>query len=398
MKITLFRAVPTVWAKDGAALVGLFGRRSREARESAVVQGFHFELGQVGVTPAVIALERGIVVVRAADDGRILSKTLRREAHISRRNSAGASQIALPGQWSFETADRGGFERLLTDPVDRLIPWLAGGWHRVVVAVVIVVALLAAGWRFGIPAATNLAVRATPYAVEEGIGQGTLAQLDVAFFQPSKVPDWYQQQLRINFSILVRTYMQREDARTEAKFTLLFRDAPQLGPNALALPDGTIILTDDFVELFEDDGPIVPVLAHEIGHVHAQDSLFQIYRSLGLGVLVDILAGDQSDLTEAAVAQGATLSGLALSRRMERDADIFAVKLSVEAGFDPEGLITALEALSEDCPECAQASWIATHPGLEERRKAIRKAIAEQPAPAPRREIVPPHGFEAPGR
>ncbi len=65
-------------------------------------------------------------------------------------------------------------------------------------------------------------------------------------------------------------------------YSLNFREGGAIGPNAFALPSGTIILTDELVDIAGDDNDMVlAVLAHEIGHVDKKHSLRQIYRAAG---------------------------------------------------------------------------------------------------------------------
>ena len=54
---------------------------------------------------------------------------------------------------------------------------------------------------------------------------------------------------------------------TRQPYTLVFRKSDAIGANAMALPSGTIVVTDGLVTLAEDDREILGVLAHEAGHV-----------------------------------------------------------------------------------------------------------------------------------
>ena len=57
------------------------------------------------------------------------------------------------------------------------------------------------------------------------------------------------------------------------RYRLELRSGEALGANALALPSGIVIMTDDLVALAKSDDEIGAVMAHELGHVrgrHAQ--------------------------------------------------------------------------------------------------------------------------------
>ena len=69
-----------------------------------------------------------------------------------------------------------------------------------------------------------------------------------------------------------------------------------IGANALAIPNNTIIVTDELVELAKNDDEIIGVLAHEQGHLVQRHSLQQALSSLGFSVILLAITGDSSDL------------------------------------------------------------------------------------------------------
>src|SRR4029077_985450 len=83
-------------------------------------------------------------------------------------------------------------------------------------------------------------------------------------------------------------------------YRLEFRACKGMGPNAFALPGGAIVLTDDLVELAENDAQISAVLAHEIGHVRNRHGLRLALQATGLSALIAALAGDAVSITSLA--------------------------------------------------------------------------------------------------
>jgi Zn-dependent protease with chaperone function len=92
----------------------------------------------------------------------------------------------------------------------------------------------------------------------------------------SKLPLERQQSLTQQFEDLVLLAQELNYPHID-NMQLLFRDGGSVGANAFALPGGTVIATDQFIQLSENDDEIIAVLAHEIGHVRHQHSLRQIY-------------------------------------------------------------------------------------------------------------------------
>ena len=161
---------------------------------------------------------------------------------------------------------------------------------------------------------------------------------------------------------------------TSLPLKLLFRDGGRLGANAIALPGGTIILTDQLVALAEKDDEIAGVLAHEIGHVTGRHSLKQIYRVLGIGFMITIIGGDSGQIVEDVIAQAVAIESLSYSRNFEIDADRQSVAIMVEAGRDPMAFVDLLDRIlgqsSKDAKD-TDTGWLSTHPGNADRRKEV---------------------------
>ncbi|NRA31124.1 MAG: hypothetical protein HRU11_12790, partial [Parvularculaceae bacterium] len=180
-------------------------------KQDLAVRGLYYDLGRAKAVPATVSVEGNMVVVRAADDGRLLGDAFRREADVSMRLGDIPRQVALPGGWTFETDDNDGIDRLLTAPIDRLLPWLEGGWHRVLIFTLFVIVALGMGWRFGVPYATQIAVDRTPQSVEDTIANGALNTWDFALFDPTKADEARRDMLLAEFAKLVEIYNERPD-------------------------------------------------------------------------------------------------------------------------------------------------------------------------------------------
>ncbi len=123
---------------------------------------------------------------------------------------------------------------------------------------------------------------------------------------PSQLPAADQQRIRDNFAAL-----RRPDDPGHA-YQLLFRHGGRLGPNALALPGGTIVVTDELVALIGTGAGMMGVLSHEAGHVAQRHGLQQVIQASAVGALAAYFFGDFSTVL-------ATVPAAMLTMRYSRD-------------------------------------------------------------------------------
>ncbi len=239
-------------------------------------------------------------------------------------------------------------------------------WAPAVIAAVIVVGALWAAIVYGVPAAANIVARRISPSMERGMGEQALRTLDRVALDDTTLSAERQQQLTARFTQVAAP------ADQGGGIQLLFRASPAVGPNAFALPGGTIVLLDELVAEAQHDDEIVSVLAHEIGHVHERHTLRHVLQTSAAGVLVAAVLGDVVSATSYAVAAVPTfLMNARYSRAFEVEADVFGFALLDRAGIDRGHFARFLTRLEQkqggksDLP-----GWISTHPGAEERARA----------------------------
>ena len=226
---------------------------------------------------------------------------------------------------------------------------------------------------WGIPAAAGLAAKWTPPAVLQSLDRETLAVLDARLFEPSELPVARQHAFRSALKRLVDA--DATGGLPSDPVTLHFRRSPALGPNALALPGGTIVLLDELVELASDEG-VVAVLAHELGHVRGRHGLDISYRSAAVAGLAAWLFGDISALV--AVVPTALLQAH-FSREMEREADRFALVRLAQTGGEPGALPAVLGQLYRSRREAqvTGSTYLDSHPAPQERLNELRDQLEQ---------------------
>lgn len=246
-------------------------------------------------------------------------------------------------------------------------------------ALVLLVGLIASGWHWGIPAAAERLSAQVPPSADRALGENALALLKrQGVLQPSRLSE---DRIAVLGGILQRI----QPAAPRIPLRLQVYAAPQLGPNALAFPDGTIVLTDEMVRLAmgkENDfdshaaAALAGVLAHEVGHIEQRHSVRAITRSSLTAALSATLFGDFS-----AVAAGlpAVLSNMEYSRDMETAADDYAAKALHARGISTVPLADLFDELDEKNGKLPKfmrqaMSYASTHPDGYARSRRLREA------------------------
>lgn len=256
---------------------------------------------------------------------------------------------------------------VVPDAPERIERWVNAAeirWSVVITTAVVLVASLWAGVVWGVPAAANVVARRISPGVERQMGAQALATLDRVALQPSKLPSERQRVLAARFDALVGL------AAPGVPYALLFRTSPEIGPNAFALPGGTVVLLDELVAEAKDDDEIVAVLAHEIGHLVERHTLRQVLQTSTAGLLVSVVVGDLLSVASYAGALPAMLLNSSYSRAFEYEADRVGLSLLDRAGVDRGHLgrfLARLEAKYGGLPD--GLGWLSSHPRAEDRAR-----------------------------
>lgn len=325
----------------------------------------------------------GVVEV-VADDGAPLAAAPAVTIEVSDRIGRIPRRIVFPGGRLFETPDNDGIDRLFAPHLGRragLVHELERFRPRLVLFVALVVAFSLALYRYAVPVLVEVAVAVTPPVVPELMSKGVMASLDQSVFEPSALPADRQKAISDGFAGLVRLTPRGQTGPTASgspPYSLSFRKGGLIGPNAFALPDGTIVLTDELVDLAEgDDEMVLGVLAHEIGHVEHDHSLRQLYRAAGVTTLIMLIGGDLGGGTQDVLVQGAAVVGLSYSRSAEREADHYSVELMHKAGRDPAAITRLFQILQDRFGDNSRGDFFSTHPATPERIEDTKKYAEE---------------------
>ncbi len=160
------------------------------------------------------------------------------------------------------------------------------------------------------------------------------------------------------------------------QYTLRIRQGgDKLGANAIALPHGTIIMTDELIALSENPAQIQAILAHEIAHIEQGHGLQSLYRSLGALALLNILLTGGADFILEIASFGVLIDSISYSRQHENQADSRGFELLDHLDISTKHFANILQKLDqaareEDHPETTlhkYSKWLNSHPDTSER-------------------------------
>jgi Zn-dependent protease with chaperone function len=265
-----------------------------------------------------------------------------------------------------------------------VVRWQAR-WPAALLALVLLAALLALAWFRGIPFTAERIAERLPPSVDASLGQATLASLEKqGLLAPSRFSDERLAELQALLPAIT-------PAHGRMPLRLLVRNSPRLGPNALALSDGTIVVTDALVRMVQDKNELtdqgkaqlIAVLGHEVGHIEHRHVVRVMARSSLGAALSATLFGDFSAV---AASLPAVLSQMEYSREMELDADAYAVQvlqrrhLSVDHMIDVLNELEAAQGSDAKMPRWMRQSlgYLSTHPETGERLQRLEAISARE--------------------
>lgn len=166
---------------------------------------------------------------------------------------------------------------------------------------------------------------------------------------------------------------------SEMKFH--FKILKKEGPNAFSIPGGYIYVTYDLFDYIQSDGELAGILAHEIAHIIHNHALKQT-RDNTKYTLLTILAVLLTREPDVGVLGKLTTITLLnqYSRTYEEEADLTAIDLLINTGYNPVGFLTYLERLyaREMFKPEVDLGIFQTHPLTENRVNYVKDKLKER--------------------
>ncbi|HEX8961859.1 MAG TPA: M48 family metallopeptidase [Rhodocyclaceae bacterium] len=292
--------------------------------------------------------------------------------------------ISFPGGGQLQCKDADLLDELPQEgKTEGIVAWLEARRGMALVGIAVIAVLAALAYFQGLPRLAEYAAARVPVSAEREVGETSLRWLDGhGFFKPSTVGCGSQYELRSDFRRLVR------GLPLEQEYRLVFRDAPTLGANALALPGGIIVITDGMMKLTASPDEALAVLAHETGHVELRHALRHALQDSAVGAAIAAVTGDASSLTSVVAGLPVALAQANYSREFETEADTYAFELLRSRGVSPANFAEIMARLEKDHEgKAGAAGFLASHPPTPDRIARARAASvgldSPQAAPGP---------------
>jgi Zn-dependent protease with chaperone function len=327
------------------------------------MQGRYFDGLDSTAHAAEVRFEGGNLIIEAGGQTHVWSGTglfvdvHADQARVSRRG--GDARLVMTAEdWNLLAAGQ--------RPVRR---HSAAGGQGLIIGLAVTAAATALVVFVGIPMASGPLARATPLSYEAQMGESYNAQLSAIF--PACQGEAGQAALQ--------GLADRLSDQSGSPFPIRARVVRAPMVNAFALPGGYIMVTGDLIEAAESPDEVAGVLAHEIAHVERRHVMQSVWRSLGAGMLLDLVVGGGTGAGQQAVLLAGQASELSFGRQAETEADDVGRGLLHQQGLSSRGMGDFFERMAEDeidAPERVDevSEWWMTHPNTERRIAAARAA------------------------
>lgn len=287
------------------------------------------------------------------------------------RTRHGQRQMLLRGAGLLRFSDAAAFDAWAAAVGHRpgLVESWQLSWRLALMSLLLLTLLIAGGWRWGLPWASDRLAAQVPLSAEQPVGEQAMALIDRQWLRPSRLSEAEQQVWLQRFEGLLVRARASGIENLPTSWQLNFRRATaELGPNAFALPGAQMCVTDELLELLKDEpDAVLTILAHELGHVQHRHGLRMGLRAGVTAVVAALWLGDYSSLLNGLPV---VLATSAYSRDYEREADSFARELARRGGVDPGRIAVFFERIRDKYGPGAEtplAIAFSSHPGDAER-------------------------------
>ncbi len=134
--------------------------------------------------------------------------------------------------------------------------------------------------------------------------------------------------------------------------------------NAFCTPGGYIYVYTGLIKFLSSEDELAGVLGHEMAHADRRHSTDQLTRQYGLGVMLQILLGNDPGALATIASNLATLS---FSRTQESEADEYSVIYLCPTDYNAAGAAGFFQKLEDQGQSGGTPEFLSTHPNPENR-------------------------------
>ncbi len=337
------------------------------------IKGYWYDGKTSAQTAALFRVyDNGAIGVERSEDGKVLKTVPGFGISVSPRLAETPRYLYFSTGEKFETEENEAVDRVLERLKRRswmqAVHYLEKRRLYVFICLAAVLFFMFGAVKFGVPAVSKyIAFHLSPSTAGYA-GRQTLEILDRSVFKPSDLDEDVKLRLTNHFRPVI-------DDHAVYGLNILFRKGGRVGPNAFALPPGTVVFTDEMVKISGHDDEMLAVLAHEAGHEVHRHALRTVIQDSLLSFVLLAITGDITGSSELFLGLPVIFTQLSYSRNFEREADDYAVDY-LRSHNKPTvhfaNLIRRIDKKKKSDSKTSAGAWtgyLSTHPLTEERVK-----------------------------
>lgn len=292
--------------------------------------------------------EKFVIKLPDNQSGSILYSGDISQIDISPRIGNTIRNLYLKNGANFETNDNDGVDKFIAEyfrgRTSRFLHILESRLFIILLLTILVLVFMWGGVKYGIPTMAKTIAERVPAETNQYLGKEAIKILDDVVFDPSTLSVARQQKLSNLFQKYANDY-------PEFQINFKFRKSKGknnkkiIGANAFTLPNGTIVFTDEMVNLAANDHELLAILGHEIGHVVHRHILRRIIQNSSISILIILITGDISSASSLVLALPSLLLNFSYSKSFEIEADDFAYDFLTKNNIDPESFAHIMQRL-----------------------------------------------------
>jgi Zn-dependent protease with chaperone function len=285
--------------------------------------------------------------------------------------------LRLPNGAQVQSEDNDGVDTAFPDRnrIESLADRLECYPNAVAACVLIIAVAGVMLFRVALPWTAERVAQRIPQSAEKVIGDEVLATFTRYLLKPSAVPAEEQRHLQQSFADFVKDVPGGENYRI-----VFFKGGTVVGPNAFALPGGTVVFTDELLNLIGDDAnnedEFLAVAAHEVGHQQYHHVMRSVLQGSAVAIVAAYFAGDVGSASTVVVGIPTFLLQNHYSRAFEAQADDYALALLAAHDISPRAFADVMRKFDKEYPDQEDLAYLSTHP-LNAERIAHAEAAAD---------------------
>lgn len=265
---------------------------------------------------------------------------------ISSRIGSLPRSIILNNGMNFVSTDNENIDSYLLKKKRSLLFLLETKLPFILLSLVVTVCFAFTFVNYGIPYISKKIAFSLPVDVNNTISQNSLEFLDEHIFEKTQLEEEKIASIKKMFNEEILPIIDSSKIFNYKLNFRLWKIKDENIANAFALPDGSIVVTDELVLLSKSNEELKSILLHEIGHVENKHGLENFISNSIVSILTMMVVGDASSYGDFGVGLGSFLLNSAYSREYESQADKFAYSKMLHNNIDPNNFATIMARIT----------------------------------------------------